>query len=273
MTLLPEDNHESQPLLLFDSSAVLARKTREWQEFSQRGECFLPLVVLDELRFLCNRAPTAEQEQTAREFSRFYPDSGWQKTAVQKSHPALKPASGQALSKKARQSLAVSQCAYGLSQDHFSRLVVLVTNDQLLLERVQALGAPNLCGITAAALLQWGRTRKQPSAVFQCLRMMETRASAMGTLPLRQLSVTRTTTPSKTIPIKGADTTHTGQLQRPVSMRPSSGSQLISSVLALAGVAIAGFFLWGLLQPANFNQVWQHLGLPPLPGQPHQGRQ
>jgi hypothetical protein len=267
MTPLSESSYGERPLLLFDTSAVLARRTQEWQEFSQVGECFLPLVVLDELRFLCNRAPTVEQEQTAREFGRFYSESGWQQTAVQKSHPALKPASGQSVSKRARQALAVAQCAYGLSQERVGQLVVLVTNDQTLLERVQALGVPNLCGATAVALLQWGRTGRRPVAVTQALRAMETRASAMATPP-RQLSATRTVTPSRTIPSRQArqnDTPGTGRAHKPISMRPSSASQLTSSIVALAGLAIAGFFIWGLLQPASFNQVWQQLGLPPLP--------
>jgi hypothetical protein len=254
-------------LLILDFSALEVGKTREWQEFSRVGECFLPQVVFDEIRFLHDRAPDVSLEQTAREFMRFYPDSGWHMTAVSSTHASLKPASGDSFSKKARLSLAVAQAAYGLSRNHPGSLVVLVTTDQPLLQRVQGIEAPNLCGITAAALRQWCRTERQPLAVTQQLRQMATatvvgagkvgtRASkasgSPGSAGARTNSVVRTT-PKPSLP------------QRHFSNAPGAIAQMFSTLLMLGALALAGSTAWYLIQPAGFNHFLQKVGLPTLP--------
>lgn len=43
-------------LILIDTSAIVAGKTREWQMFARAGECFVPRAVLEEIEFLCKRA-------------------------------------------------------------------------------------------------------------------------------------------------------------------------------------------------------------------------
>lgn len=253
-------------LLILDFSALEVGKTREWQEFSRVGECFLPQVVFDEIRFLHDRAPDVSLEQTAREFMRFYPESGWHMTAISATHASLKPASGDSFSKKARLSLAVAQAAYGLSRNHPGSLVVLVTTDQPLLQRVQGIEAPNLCGITAAALRQWCRTERQPLAVTQQLRKMETSAvvgaGKVGTASSKPAagtgSVGRTnhvvrTTPKPSLP------------QRRSSNAPGAIAQIFSTLLMLGALVLAGSTAWYLIQPAGFNQFLQKSGLPTLP--------
>ncbi|HEY9750850.1 MAG TPA: PIN domain-containing protein [Allocoleopsis sp.] len=254
-------------LLILDFSALEVGKTREWQEFARVGECFLPQVVFDEIRFLHDRAPDVTLEQTAREFMRFYPESGWHMTAVSSTHASLKPASGDSFSKKARLSLAVAQAAYGLSRNHPGSLVVLVTTDQPLLQRVQGIGAPNLCGITAAALRQWCRTERKPLAATQQLRKMETTAvvgagktsATSGKTSVSSASVSpRPNSVVRTSPTPSFS-------HRRSSNAPGAIAQIVSTLLMLGALALAGSVAWYLLQPAGFNQFLQKSGLPTLP--------
>src|SRR6476646_6793878 len=254
-------------LLILDFSALEVGKTREWQEFSRVGECFLPQVVFDEIRFLHDRALAVSLEQTAREFMRFYPDSGWHMTAVSSTHASLKPASGDSFSKKARLSLAVAQAAYGLSRNHPGSLVVLVTTDQPLLQRVQGVEAANLCGITAAALRQWCRTERQPLAVTQQLRRMET-ATVVGAGKVGSTlsQPAGATTPRSRSNHMVRTTPKPSMSRQPTfSNAPGAIAQMFSTVLMLGALVLAGSTAWYLIQPAGFNQFLQKTGLPTLP--------
>nr|WP_290221944.1 PIN domain-containing protein [Trichocoleus desertorum] len=260
-------------LVILDFNALEVGKTREWQEFSRVGECFIPQVVFDEIRYLHDRAPEASLEQTAREFIRFFPDSGWNMTAISATHASLKPASGESFSKKARLSLAVAQAAYGLSRNHPGSLVVLVTTDQSLLQRVQGVEAPNLCGITAAALRQWCRTERQPLAVTQQLRQMATtpvvgagKVGAGNVSTSLNKSATATTPKSRSHNVVRMSP-NPSQRQPTFSNAPGAIAQLFSTLLMLGALVLAGSTAWYLLQPAGFNQFLQKAGLPTLPNQ------
>lgn len=255
-------------LLVLDLSALEVGKLREWQEFSRVGKCFIPQVVYDEIRFLCDRAPDANTEQIAREFMRFYPESGWSLTAISANHTSLKPASGDAFSKKARLSLAVAQAAYGLSRNHPNSLVVLVTTEQPLLQKVQSLGNANLCGITAAALRQWCRTDRPPIVVSQQLQKMQAvvssaaRSSATGATAV---AVGASAGSSKAIAVKPRPTrTSTGR-SRPGADYSGMISQLVATGLMLIALAGSGLVAWYFIQPASFNQFLQKNGLPTVP--------
>ncbi|MBW4575297.1 MAG: hypothetical protein KME08_08435 [Aphanothece sp. CMT-3BRIN-NPC111] len=257
-------------LVLLDLSAIMAGTTREWQEYSRVGKCFLSQVVYEEIEFLCNRAPEPNLEKTSREFMRFYPNSGWQLSTANEPHPSLTPADSQALSKQARLALATVQCAYGLSQEQTTQLVVLVSNSQPLLQRLQALEAPNLSGITATALLQWARTGQRPIAVTQQLQSMIRAGSSSGNSLLSGGSpVTRGTSPTAAPRPMTGPASAARIPASPSSQKGGRGlfSGLINSVLALTGVAIAALIVWAVIQPASFNQFWNKLGLPALPGQ------
>lgn len=257
-------------LIVLDLSTLMGSSTREWQDYSRVGSCYLPQVVYEEIEFLSGRAPEPDLEKTAREFLRFFPNSGWQLTNANASHPALTPPAGQALSKQARLSLAVAQCAYGLSGEHGGELVVLVSTVQQLIQRLGALQSPNLCGIAPAALLQWARTGQKPPAVTQ---QMGTTLKAAGT----PVSAPTASKPASPKPPAASSTPMSGPasaVRKPASSsRRNSGgmgalSGAIASVLALLGLAIAGGFAWRAIQPASFDKFWQQLGLPALPGQP-----
>lgn len=266
-------------LLLFDTTALLAGKTRDWQEFSRLGECYLPQIVVEEIRFLSGRAPDPTDELTAREFIRFYHNSGWRVTQVHGTHPGLKPAPGQQLSKRSRQALSVAFSAYGLSAENPGGLVVLVSNDQPLLTKLQGLRVRNLCGISYSSLLEWTRFNRQPILVAQRLRAMETGTSAISTKPSPQITTTRTaSTRTATVATKiNSQKSHTTvkRMPRPSRQRfdprfdtdedRKSISQIISFIIAFAALSAAGFLVWGLFNPTALNQFLGERGLPQLP--------
>lgn len=57
--------------LLFDLTALLTSRTRDWQEFSRVGRCFVPQGVYEEIQALGRVGADRQQEQSAREFMRF----------------------------------------------------------------------------------------------------------------------------------------------------------------------------------------------------------
>jgi hypothetical protein len=260
-------------LIVIDLSTLIDSGSRAWPDYSRVGSCYLPQVIYDEIGFLSDRAPEPNLEQAAREFLRFFPNSSWQLTNASASHPALTPPAGKTLSKQARQSVAVVQCVYGLSQEHPGELVVLVSNAQQLLKSLPTLQSPNLCGITAAALLQWARTGQKPPAVTQQMQAMIKAGGTPGGAPAASKSPAPKPTAKQPQPTAPKNPAPMAGPASAVQSRPKSGglsglSGLIGSVLGLVGLAIAGGFAWRTIQPASFNQFWHQMGLPALPGQP-----
>ncbi len=281
--------------LLIDTSALLAGKTREWQDYAKVGTCYLPQVVLDELEFLCDRAVEPAQELTAREFRRFYRHSGWQVTTATASHPHLQgTSSGRELSKKARLLLETAAAAYGLAQTVPNQLVVVVSNDQNLRRRVDHLKESNLCTVPVASLLQWARSQQRPPNVVQKLQgMLQTESVQAGMLnmgtpktPLPtpepewqgQLLSSRTgrgrstMTPSRRPARSQAPlVTNTAKIkQRLTPTQPSAITQVFSLTTAMTSAVLAFALIWALVQPSSFHRTWRQFGLPPLPGQPSQ---
>ncbi|MGB3493239.1 MAG: PIN domain-containing protein [Elainellaceae cyanobacterium] len=160
-------------ILVLDVSTLSSTSTREWLGFSRAGACYVPQVVYEEMRFLYDRYPDPDLERVARDFSRFYPTSGWQITDVMGHHMILKSATGYALTKRLRVSLAVARCSYGLSEKNPKSLVVTVASDRAILQRVYDIQVPNLTGIQGAALLQWSRSGQRPVAITQKLQEMK----------------------------------------------------------------------------------------------------
>ncbi|MDX2096256.1 MAG: PIN domain-containing protein [Leptolyngbyaceae cyanobacterium bins.59] len=258
--------------LVLDISALMASKTRDWQEFSRVGTCFLPGPVVDELKFLCDRASDSDQEKVAREFSRFHPTSGWQTTDLSLSHPSIKAPSGSAASKNARLMVSVAECAYGLAESNPEELIVLVSNSHPLLQMVQSTNAENLCGITLTALLQWARTHQKPPAVVQQGRTMQAAImpgsvrSDSGSKPVRAKASPGRSTPPPAPPASPAPASAVRyRPNRSSSSHPGFLSQLISGVIALTLFTVAGLAMWQMVQPASFRQFWKRTGLPALP--------
>ncbi len=241
-------------LLVLDISALMAGSRREWQEFSRVGSCFVPEAVLEEMRFLCDRAVESSHEQTAREFFRFFPESGWRTTGLVESHPMLQPPEGHALSKKARLALTVAQSAYGLARNRSDALVILVANDLGLMQRLRSLDVHNLCAIPLMALVQWSRTERKPPVVAHQLQTMRFPVGAAASPTSSRVS--RATPPGRTATPPS----------RPVPARRSPQKpfrvpfvKIFFNLLTLGIVAIATLAVWRVLHPPSFAQFWRQL--------------
>ncbi|MEG3959312.1 PIN domain-containing protein [Microcoleus sp. herbarium2] len=170
------------PLLVtFDTDVLMAGRTQVWQEYAKVGTCYIPEVVYDEIDRLTDEAVEPAIEQVAREFMRFFADSGWIATDAQQTHRALEP-SIKNQGKQAMLVVATAQCVYGLAQEHPEALVIFVSNSQPLLKRLASVGTTNLCGITGAMLLNWARKGERPPAATQQLQsLMRTLAERKST--------------------------------------------------------------------------------------------
>lgn len=254
-------------LVLLDLSALLGSSLREWQEYSRIGNCYLPQMVYEEIEFLTGRAPEPQVEKVARDFMRFFPDSGWQLTNAHATHPAIAPPGGASLSKQARLVISVAQCAYGFALEQTDNLVVFVSNTQPILQRIPSLGTPNLCGVTRAAFLQWVRTGEQPPAVSAQQQTFSTVGAATAN------GQAKAPTPAKSTPTAVPTMTGPASAARPASPANKSGrtgslSRLVGGVISLVVIAALGLVAWRFIQPASFNQFWQQLGLPGQPAKP-----
>lgn len=255
--------------ILLDLSAILGSSIREWQEYSHIGNCYLPQIIYEEIEFLTGRAPEPNVEKTAREFTRFFPESGWQLTNAHAVHPTINPPAGQNLSKQARLVVSVAQCMYGFAQENSDKLVVFVSNSQPILQRIPALNTPNLCGITRAALLQWVRTKQRPPAVTQKLETFSNSETSATVSPAESAEKTPlpvnshpSNSPVMTGPASAAET--------PTRQRSSSNNlvtKIVGTLVSLLIFVVLGLTAWRFLQPQSFNQFWRQTGLPALPGQ------
>ncbi|MBE9184733.1 hypothetical protein IQ270_08385 [Microcoleus sp. LEGE 07076] len=158
-------------LVTFDADVLMAGRTQVWQEYAKVGTCYIPEVVYDEIDRLTDEAVEPAIEKIAREFMRFFAESGWIATDAQETHRTLEP-SIKNQSKPAMLVVATAQCVYGLAQEHPESLVIFVSNSQPLLKRLASVGAENLCGITGAMLLNWARKGERPPAATQQLQSL-----------------------------------------------------------------------------------------------------
>ncbi|MGI0487789.1 PIN domain-containing protein [Pantanalinema rosaneae CENA516] len=259
MSLLP-------PLLIvLDISALLAGRTRDWQEFSRTGECYVPRAVLDEMAVLKDHAPEPEIESIAREFDRFYPQSGWKEATAIADHESLKPAAGHTLSKKARLSTTVLQHVYGLAERRSDALVVLVANDQPLLKRLPALDMPNLCGLPLPALINWSRTQRRPPVVTHHMQDMKKSpaqvASNVAARPTSTSGPKAIAKPSAGVqPLPNRPTSVTPEqwdARRPKRQFPIK--PLVSNLVSLLVLAFIAGGIWRFAHPSSFAQVWNQL--------------
>lgn len=257
MSLLPSF------VIVFDTSALLAGKTREWQQFSQLGDCLVTEGVLEAMNTLCDRAPEPAIEATAREFSRFYPTSGWQVSLAIAEHPSLKPADGHSLSQRARLSLEVLKCAYGVARRRRDSLVIVVANDQPMLQKIQGLNTKNLCGIPLAAIMQWSRTQRRPAAVAHYLQMLRSPETVASPGVNRQAVSSKPSTYKPTY--KSTDRLATAttsvipraQTRTTPARRKVHWSRWLANIVNLVVVVTAIAVLWRFISPISFNQLWQ----------------
>ncbi|KAM3112827.1 PIN domain-containing protein [Phormidesmis sp. 146-33] len=255
--------------LLFDLTALLAGQTREWQEFSRVGRCFVPQAVYEEIQALGRVGVDRNQEQTAREFVRFFGESDWQLTGVGATHSSLQPVAGQIYSRRARLALTVAECAYGLSRSSPGRLVALIGNDQPLLQRIQGLSIANLCGIPLSALLIWTRSGRRPPIVAQHLQAMRSTTVTVGIMPssTRVATATKPTRPARPPSRAVSRVSRAESLRaiRPDSHHPTALYQIVSGLSALVAAILVMGIVWYIVQPKAFNQFMRDRNLPTLP--------
>lgn len=245
-------------LILFDTTALLAGKTREWQEFSRLGECYVSEGVVEQMQFMHDRASEPDVETTAREFNRFYPTSGWKQTSAIAEHPSLKPAAGHTLSKRARLSLEVLGCAYGLALRYPESLVVLVANDQPMLKQVLGLQTKNLCGLPLAAFIQWHRSQRRPPVVSQHLQQLRSQPAPIGDLIARKSVASKSgKSPSPRSAVVSPPSVSYGVKRQQQAARSLRISSLLSSLVSVVILLVAVAAVWRVISPASFNQLWQ----------------
>ncbi len=261
----PESMSDLPPIfLLFDLSALLVGKPREWQEFTRLGSCYVPQLVYQEIQALSQIGIERNHEQTAKGFCRFFAESNWQLTGVGALHPSLQPSDGQNMSKRARLAQAVSECAYGFARSSPGRLVVLVSNDQSMLKRIQSLGAANLCGVPMSATLIWSRSDRKPLSVAQHLQAMRSTTVTVSGMTTPRRS--QASSLSKQTALRPVDKPQSRvRPVQPIYNQPDLFRQIMSGLSALVAVTIALSIVWYIVQPKSFNQFLQQRNLPTLP--------
>lgn len=263
-------------LLLIDINVLVTSNLRDWHQYSSIGSCILPQAVADEMHLLFKDAVDPDLDRVAKDFHRFQATHQWQSTEIMATHPLLKGPEGRAISKKARISLAVARCAYGVARRYPARMVVLATNDQPQIQRIQALQVPNLCCITGTALQQWSQYGRRPVTVMQHWQQMKAGGlqpleasnapisgirSDISLYPASDLysglstarsgtstTTSRTSTRSSTMPNKSRTRSSRPRLQKsqPVSNNPQAVAQLFSFLATIAALVVVGFVAWKL---------------------------
>ena len=260
----PESMSDLPPIfLLFDLSALLVGKPREWQEFARLGSCYVPQLVYQEIQALSQIGIERNHEQTAKGFCRFFAESNWQLTGAGALHPSLQPSDGQNMSKRARLTQAVAECAYGFARSSPGRLVVLISNDQSMLKRIQSLGVANLCGVPMSATLIWSRSDRKPLSVAQHLQAMRSTTVTVGGMTASRRPQASLSKQTALRPV-GKPQSRVRSVQ-PIYHQPDLFRQIMSGLSALVAVTIAVSIIWYVVQPKSFNQFLQQRNLPTLP--------
>lgn len=300
--------NELPPVLVtFDLDSLMTGKIQAWRDYHKVGPCYVPEVVFQEIEFLADGEGQPEQEELAKEFLRFFPESGWTVTDAQETHPSLTPAAGNQ-SQRAKMIVATAQCVYGFSQENPQALVVFVSNSQPLQKRMLKLGAGNLCVVTAAMLLNWARKGERPPAATQQLQSLmrqlgsskpaktsgstssnlginKTRSSSSSMTATRQKTTSRDSVPTVTktatkrpatkpkpsVSHRDDELGYEGVTYRtkiyPTRKKPNIFFHLLNGLGALFFLMIATGIVWKATNPVSFNQFWQKNVAPNLPQQ------
>lgn len=249
-------------ILVFDMSTLLATSSAEWREFSRVGNCYIPQVVYEEIKMLFDRSPDPELERLSKAFNRFYATSGWQVSEANGHHTTLKAGSGQSLTRRARVSLAVGRCAYGLAQEFSHSLVVLVSREHSLLQRLHEISRFNLCGITGEVLLQWSRTGQRPIAVSQKFQQFRAAHNIQSDQTVGT-SLNASTQPA--VPVSASPQSATvASMTKSVHSSPVRGPlisewlpEVRSLILAVISLAVAAYLIWTLLHLVDLGSLLQ----------------
>ena len=236
--------------------------------------------------FLTRRAVTPAEEEVARAFLRFHESA--RTFEVSAANVLLGDATGgtgdPSQSKRARLSQTIAECAYALAKQQPQVVVILLSHDRLLVERVNHLGIPNLGSISVPQLTQWIRQDLVPAAV-------QTILSAMPSLPVPALKVASVppqpqgsleSKPSQPVEIPPFVAKPQPMAPPPVSSRPAPPPpkralwrQITQGIGTIFGVVVivvslgilifAGLVAWRIYDPQGSEWLWQALQLPEVP--------
>jgi len=239
-------------IVVLDISALSLGSQREWLEFSRVGEVHIPQAVYEEMKFLHGRTPDPDLEALARAFHRFYPTSHWNVTDATAHHPSL-TAAGQALTKRARIALASARCGYALALNFPNYLTVLATNDRALLQKIYAIPSNNFCAVDGQSLVRWCRSGQRPISVSQKLQQLRSlAASGIISRPATASSRVVTSTNYRTGSTNPRRSRSSSTIiQRSPLISSEAVSQLISLLMALGGVLLAGWLIWAVISDSE----------------------
>ena len=238
-------------ILVFELRSILAGKTRDWNEFNTVGSCLIPQLIIEELDYLTKRATNPDDEKTAREFMRFFPDSGWQTSMITSPHASLSASEGENMSKNARLQLATAESVSAIALSNSDKLIVFVANNNNLKNQIEELNISNLSTLTLTQFTQWIRTKQLPINVSQ-------KKSSLSSNNKEILTSTPTAKPKKS----SNQRAYTYQSRAKVKKKENPLSFIIPSVLTVAGVLFVGILSWYLVQPDSFNQFLEKIGIP-----------
>jgi len=244
--------------IVLDLSTLSATSTRDWMGFARVGNCHIPKIIHEEMRFLHERAPDPDIERVAREFNRFYRESKWTINDALAHHPALRSSTGEAMTKRNRIGLAVARCAYGVAEDNPTHLVVLAVSDRAMLQRIYSMKVPNLCAVNSAMLLQWSQTGQRPIPIIQKIQEMRIASGARARVAAGGSSAAASKTFIQT-PTRIQSDSEARRRPRVQAVHPPSTPSwipdFVSIVLALAALGVAIAVGWYMLSHFNSEQA------------------
>ncbi len=254
-----------QPLLIVDSTALLATQLRQWQEWAAFGRCVLPQVVWQEMDFLTRRAISPESEAVARAFLRFHESE--RRFEVSAARVLLEAGANVSQSQRARQSQAIAECAYALAKQQSQAVVMVLSHDRLLVERINRLGIPNLGAISVPQLTQWIRQDQVPPVVQTLLKSPKIPAASIP--PKAIPSGGAAVEIPAFVPQKSLSPTPPPPLPPPslwqqikIGIRTLMGISLI--LVSLGILAVAGLVAWRVYDPQGSEWLWETLRLPKI---------
>lgn len=289
-------------LIVVDLSAIINCAVNEWKMFSRLGRCCVPQVLYEEIDSLTQNSSNPNIAKAAKEFLRFWKDSGWLIISTKSSHPLLEAAAEAVSNKQAQLMLEIAKCTYGLALEHNDKLIVFTSHRQPLLNWIKSIGAANICVLSEKVLLKWAKTGKPPvealkqSEVMNGIVDMPEKSYSPPIQPMSERPISKfpqtgkplSSTPS---PTSGNLGSRVGKVVSAVregkdkseesvyihkmaptlitvkSSKPGFFASLFYFLVTLIALTIATAIMWRAINPKSFNHFWQHKIEPELPQQ------
>ncbi|HIK28964.1 MAG: hypothetical protein N3E45_05135 [Oscillatoriaceae bacterium SKW80] len=286
-------------LVVVDLSAIINCAVHEWKMFSRLGRCCVPQALYDEIDSLSQNSSKPNLAKVAREFLRFWKDSGWLIISTKSSHPLLEAAAEAVSNRQAQLMLEIAKCTYGLAQEHNDKLIVFTSHRQPLLNWIKSIGAANICILSEKVLLKWAKTGKPPVEAIKQWEVIngvvdtpdESCSLPISERPISKFPHTGKPISSKPSPTSGNLGSRVGKVASAVregkdkseesvyipkmaptlitvkSSKPGFFASLFYLVVTLIALTFAFAIMWRAINPKSFNHFWQQKIEPELPQQ------